>query len=196
MQGLTEIGKLSNQLYSSGKFFDNLPIVVNGFTHRQTITQWGLSFLAYRLILVSNDGKRKLLDWPNLVEAHGIFGELDEPLSTDEEKISFLLRVSQEQFRYQEFSMPILWSIFIEIYEYDPFFSESFYSITGLTLDEYFKLGLVFSVLISKAEYPIINIKDLKNAEYPVKTDDILTEEKLDRFLQLTSGNYWAIRND
>lgn len=194
MQGLTEIGKLSNQLYSSGKFLDNLPIVIDGLTHRRTITQWGLSFLAYRLILVSNDGRSKLIDWPNIARAHAIFGELDEQLSTDEEKVSFLLRLSQEQFWSQEFNMPIIWSRFIEIYKYDQFFSMSFYDITGLTLDEYFKLGLVFSVLISTSEYPTINLKDLMQAVYPVKTDDILTEDKLDRFLKLTAGTYETIR--
>lgn len=79
MQSLMEIGKLSKQLHNSGKFFDNLPIVIDGLTHRQTVTQWGLGFLAYRLILVSNDGRRRLMDWPNLAKAHGIFGELEEP---------------------------------------------------------------------------------------------------------------------
>ena len=196
MQGLREIGKLSNQLYSSGKFFDNLPIVINRFTYRQTISQWGLGFLAYRLIMVSNDGKRQLLDWPNLAKAHGIFGQLDEPITTDEEKVSFLLRMAQEQFWSQEFNMPIIWSRFIEIYKDNQFFSTNFYDITGLTLDEYFKLGLVFSVLISTSEYPTINLKDMKQGNYPVKTEDILTDEKLDRFLKLTSGTYVTIRNE
>jgi len=126
MRGLAEIGKLSNQIYSSGKFLDKLPININGFTYHPTITQWGLSYLAYRLILVSNDFRRQLLDWPNLVRAHGIFGELDESLSTNEEKISFLLRLSQEQFWWQEFNIAIIWTRYIEIYKYDPFFQRIF----------------------------------------------------------------------
>lgn len=196
MQGLEEIGKLSNQLYSSGETFENMPIKIGELTHRQTISQWGLSFLAYKLIMISNDGKRSLLDWQNLVKAHGIFGELEVPLSTDEEKISFLLRTSQEQFWWQEFDMPTVWTRYIEIYDHDSFFSDSFYELTGLSLEEYFKLGLIFSVFINKGNNITLNITDLMNLEYPIQTNHLLTQEKVDKFLKLTSGDYNTIRTE
>jgi len=90
--------------------------------------------------------------------------------------------------------MPIIWSRFIEIFNNDPFFAESFYNITDLTLDEYFKLGFIIWVFTSKDEYTTINLKELMNAKYPAKTDDFLTEDKLNSFLKLTSATYETIR--
>lgn len=196
MQGLIEIGKLSLDLFNTDKFYTNIPLIERGFTHRQTVTQWGLSYLAYRLILVSNDGKNLPFDKSSLLRAHGIFGELNVPLSTEEEKISFLLRTAQEQFWWQEFNMPLTWSRYLEIYNSDPFFSESFYNISGLKIDEYFKLGLIFSVFVNSAKNPTINLNELMHSSYPVYTKGILLNDKIENFLKLTCRDYPAIRNE
>lgn len=196
MQGLIEIGKLSKKLHSSGKSFANLPIVINGTKHKQTMSQWGLSFFAYRLIFFSNDGKKKQLTLPDIVKAHGIYTELNVPLDTLEDIVSFFLRTSQEQFLYQQFHMPTIWARYLEIYNYDHFFSDIFYKLTGLSVEEYFRLGLIFSFYISQMEEPKINLSELITANYPVKTNDILTDQKIDRFLNLTAGTYETIRNE
>jgi len=104
------------------------------------------------------------------------------------------LRTSQEQFWWQEFEMRIVWTRYIEIYDHDSFFSDSFYELTGLSLEEYFKLGLIFSVFINKGKNITLNIADLINTEYPIQTNHLLTQEKVDKFLKLTSGDYNTIR--
>lgn len=194
MQGLIEIGRLSKDLYKLRKPFDIYPIKINGFTDRQTITQWGLSFLAYRLILVSNDGKSQELNWHNLAKAHVIFGELDEDIETDKDKISFLLRMAQEQFWWQDFSLPLYWSRYHLIYNSDPFYSAYFKKISGLTLEEYFKLGLIFSFIISEYESPVLNMKQLQETQFPFNTDHIFSEQILGQFLHLISAHYNTIR--
>ena len=193
-QGLIEIGKLSKQLHQSRKSFDNFPIIVNGIKYQQTISQWGLSFFAYRLILLSNDGKSRRLTFSDIAQAHGIFGELNVPLDTIEDIISFLLRTSQEQFFSQQFHLPTTWARYLEIYQYEDFFSDAFYKLSQLTIEDYFKLGLIFSFYLSQMKEPTINIAQLTKAKYTLRTDDILISEKIERFLSLTAGTYEDIR--
>ena len=98
MEGLLEIGKVSRNLFSENKFQDNLTIKVDNDERLITVSQWGLAHLAYRLILVSNDGKRKELGWSNLASALSIFNELHDPFLGDKDLTGFLFRSSQEQF--------------------------------------------------------------------------------------------------
>src|SRR3989304_7111347 len=142
MDGLLEIGKVSRKLFSDNKFQDNLPVIVNNNERLLTVTQWGLAHLAYRLILVSNDGKRKKLDWNKLTIAHSIFNDLNDPFQNDNDLIGFLFRSSQEQFWWQDINLPSLWSRYKCIFSYDNFFTTNFYEISKLSIEEYLLIGI------------------------------------------------------
>lgn len=197
MEGLLEIGKLSRKLFSENKFHDNLPVSVNNQNEFQTVTQWGLAHLAYRLILVSNDGKRKKLDWDKLTQAHSIFNELDDPILDDNDNIAYLLRTSQEQFWWQDLNLPILWTRYKSIFSFDNFFTRNFYKVSNLTIEEYLLIGIsILGYVNLGLTTPAFSIDKLMSSSIPPPFKGSLTEEKLANFFNLASGNYEDIRRE
>ena len=197
MDGLLEIGKVSRKLFSDNKFQDNLPVIVNNNERLLTVTQWGLAHLAYRLILVSNDGKRKKLDWNKLTIAHSIFNDLNDPFQNDNDLIGFLFRSSQEQFWWQDINLPSLWSRYKCIFSYDNFFTNNFYNISELSVEEYLLIGISILGYANLAlSTPVFSIKNLMSSSIPSPFKESLTEEKINLFLKLTSGNYQKIRSE
>jgi len=52
-EALIEIGKFSRKLFNEGKAFENVFVDLGNKSGYQTITQWGLAFIAFRAIMVS-----------------------------------------------------------------------------------------------------------------------------------------------
>lgn len=97
IESLVEIGRLSKDLFNRNKVFENIPVKIGRITTNQTVTQWGLAFLGYRLIMSSNDFRSKVLSPIDLARVHSIYNELDEPFIHDYDIFSFFFRISQEQ---------------------------------------------------------------------------------------------------
>jgi len=197
MEGLLEIGKVSRKLFSDNKFQDNLTIKVDNDERLITVSQWGLAHLAYRLILVSNDGKRKELGWSNLASALSIFNELHDPFLGDKDLTGFLFRSSQEQFWWQDIHLPSLWSRYKCIFSYDNFFTNYFYNISKLSIEEYFLIGISILGYANLAlNTPAFTIKNLISSSIPSPFKEYLTEEKINLFFNLASANYQQIRGE
>jgi hypothetical protein len=197
VRALIDIGNISKKLFNEHKFFHNVLVKVNNRTAEQTITQWGLAFIAYRLMMVSNGGKKRNFTWEDLAKAHSTFGELDDPFLHDRDLLGFLFRVSQEQFWWQEINLPSLWSRYKYIFNSDSFFSENFSKMSGLTIEEYFLLGIaVLGFINREISTPVFSIDNLKSSSIPSPFKELLDEEKINLFLKLTSGNYQIIRDE
>ena len=102
---LRQIAKLSKQLFNANRVRKNFAFDSNKSKHTN-VTQWGLFFIAHRLILHSNDEHDKQLSnfgYDDLLEANSIFNELNDPSFEDNDLIGFLVRSSQQQFWSQEY---------------------------------------------------------------------------------------------
>jgi len=84
------VANFSNSLFRDNKAFADFTLLINGRMHKQTVTQWGLLFIAHRLILCSNDGRSSDFKYQDLLEAHSIFDNLDEPFLDDNDLLGFL----------------------------------------------------------------------------------------------------------
>ena len=98
---LIRVGNHSTDLFNQNKCFDNFPVKIGIETKKVTIAQWHLAFLAYRLIMSSNDGKQGHFDYEELLCANSIFAQFDDPLGMDKDIVGFFGRISQEQFWWQ-----------------------------------------------------------------------------------------------
>ena len=196
---LIEIGKASIYLFGEHKVFKNFPIKVNNIEQPVTLAQWQLAFLAYRLIMSSNDGRSKTFEYKEILIANSIFAQFGDPLSSEKDPVAFLGRLSQEQFWWQvnqtlSFSRNHI--LLNEISKEDIFkkrinLGEIFFKEYGISICDYMAIGwAVLSVCLQK---PFFNKNNLLNHSVP-SYKDILEKNKLDKFLFLASASYPKIR--
>ena len=213
---LIQIAKLSKQLFNANKVRDNLAFDSNKSKHTN-VTQWGLFFIAHRLILRSNDEHDKPLanfEYENLLEANSIFNgldepffELNEPFFKDDDLIDFLVRRSQQQFWSQEYYGYKFARNYLILVELDDKFKgkikvnikKVFYENWDLTIRDFLIIG--FAIFKHSLGYPYSVIDNLYGMlEYLqkqqiLKLDEVLTREIFDNFIELVSGSYSGIQS-
>ncbi|MFH1905540.1 MAG: hypothetical protein ABIK53_08485 [bacterium] len=196
---LIEIGKISTHLFGDKKVLENFPIKIGNTEEHATIAQWHLAFLAYRLVMVSNDGRSSRLNSKELLSANSIFAEFDDPLGKEKDIVAFLCRLSQEQFWWQvnrKYSFARNYILLKEIPRDDTFknrikLDEVFLKEYGLSIYDYTAIGWAIVTICRKN--PFFKKNNLLCHSIPAYKD-ILTENKLDKFLALTSATYADIR--
>jgi len=197
---LIEIGRASISLFNRHKCLDNFPIKIGIETKNVTIAQWQLAFLAYRLIMSSNDGKREMFGYKELLWANSIFAQFGDPLGVEKDIVGFFGRLSQEQFWWQvnqSSSFARNYLLLVEFSKDASFKSrinleEVFNNEYGISIYDYMAIGWgVLSVCLIR---PVFNKDNLLKHSVPAYKD-IMTRDKLDRFLYLVSSPYNKIRN-
>ena len=197
---LIKIGKISTGLFNDKKVLENFPIKIGNREEHVTITQWHLAFLAYRLIMVSNDGRNSLFNYKELLSANSIFAEFDEPLGIEKDVVAFLCRSAQEQFWWQEnpkYGFARNYILLKEIPRDDTFknrikLDEVFLKKYGLSIYDYTAIAWAIFTICHKN--PFFKKNNLLCHSIPAYKD-ILTENKLNKFLALTSAVYADIRD-
>ncbi|NTU49681.1 MAG: hypothetical protein HGA87_02085 [Desulfobulbaceae bacterium] len=198
-RALIELGNFSVRLFNEKTAVKNFEIKMGIETHSVTVAQWQIAFLAYRLIMSSNDGKRNVMGYKEVLLANSIQAEFDEALLRDGDIYTFFSRLSQQQLWWQEnqvryFSRNhiLLNQIAVE----DKFKShinlnEVFLKHYGLSIYDYMTIGwAVFGVTCEK---PFFKKPQLLNHTVSA-FKEILTEEKLDKFLNLMCVDYSRFR--
>jgi len=193
------VGKLSSDLFSKGESFRNIQI---GQLGGITVTQWGLAFIAWRLIESSNNGRRHIFRILNILEASRIYTELEDPLLSDRNSFSWFNRTAQEQFWWQHpwgppFARQYL--LFVNPFEksanpaksqIDQTFSQKFH----LTMCDFLLIGAYVAAYCSKLNV-YFNVDHLMNRQKIPQLKGVLTGEKLGYFLRKTVGTYDEIRS-
>jgi len=196
---LIQLGNFSIKLFKERKAFDSFPIRVGVIPRKVTIAQWNLAFLAYRLIMSSNEGKRKNLEYKEVLLANSIHAQFDEALSREQDLLLFFSRISQQQLWWQENQMTYLSRNYLLLNEVSKDIKfenrinldKLFYEEYGLSIYEYMVVGFaIFSVVHTN---PTFNKSNLLNHSIP-QLEGILTENKLDRFIALVSTDYDSFR--
>ena len=206
---LIQVANLSRRLFHANRVHDNFTLESN--TSEQTVTQWGLFFIAHRLILHSNDEHDKQLSnfgYDNLLEANSIFNELNEPFFKDDYLIGYLGRSSQQQFWSQEYyAYKFARNYLILVELHDKFqdkikvnINEFFREKSNLTIRDFliigfsiFKLSLHKDFLLLEPLY--LFLEQQLNKDKILGLDKVLTREKFDNFIKLVSGSYAQIRD-
>lgn len=197
---LIQLSETSKYLFQKNIAFTHRPIIINGMVYKQTVTQWGLSFIAYRAIMVSNDGKSNFFQERDLLRANHIFGDLFEPFVEDKDLIGFFGRMSQEQFWWQEHfshSFGRAYFLFNELphkcdnklrVNFNDIFNENF----GLSIKDFLIIGLTIITRVLDGQK--LKKKDFCNYEDIPFLDGILVPSKVEKFLSMSSAPYAKIR--
>lgn len=197
---LVRIGNVSIDLFNQKKSFDNFPVKIGIETKNVTIAQWHLAFLAYRLIMSSNDGKQERFDYEELLCANSIFAQFDDPLGIDKDIVGFFGRVSQEQFWWQVNQTPSFSRNYILLVELPKDSSlkgginleEAFLNEYGISIHDYMAIGwAVLGICLRKPVFGKNNLLGHSVSTYK----DILTKDNLEKFLYLASAPYDKVRN-
>lgn len=196
---LIQVADFSNKLFSKNKVFADFPLTINGITYQQTVTQWGLFFIAHRLILSSNDGRSSNFEYYDLLEANRIFNELNEPFLEDGDLLGFLGRASYEQFCWQDrymYNFSRNYMILVELYDkcksqIKVDLNKVFYESFNLTIKEF--LIIAFTVFGQSQINPYFTLDNLYNIKI-LEFNAVLTVEKINNFIKLVSASYSQIR--
>ena len=196
---LIRIAHFSNELCRNSNVSADFPLTRHGRTYKQTITQWGLFFIANRLILCSNDGRSSNFEYQDLLQANQIFNELKEPLLEDGDLLGFMGRISHEQFWWQDrymYNFSRNYIILVELH--DKFKNEIkvdldkvFYENFNLTIKEF--LITAFIIFAKSQINPYFTLEDLHDIQI-TELDTILKVAKINSFIKLVSASYSQIR--
>jgi hypothetical protein len=197
---LIQIAHFSNKLFRDNNVFADFSLTINGRTYNQTVTQWGLFFIAHRLILCSNDIRSSNFEDQDLLRANQIFNELKEPILEDGDLLSFMGRVSFEQFWWQHLNVYNFSRNYIILVELQDKFKNQikkvdldkvFYENFNLTIKEFFIIAfIVFGQSLIKPYFTLEDLYDIQIFEL----DTVLNVEKIDSFIKLVSASYSQIR--
>lgn len=202
---LKEVAKLSRQLFDKNKVRYDFTLESN--TSKQTVTQWGLFFIAHRLILCSNDEQLSNFEYDNLLEANSIFNELDEPFFEDGDLLGWLVRSSQQQFWFQEyFAYKFARNYLILVELYDKFqdkikvnIKEVFHENWNLTIRDFLMIGFSIFKLSLHNNFLLLDplylfLEQLEQRKI-LELDEVLTIEKFNNFIDIVSASYDQIRD-
>jgi hypothetical protein len=196
---LIRIAHFSNRLFLDNNVFADFPLTINGRTYKQTVTQWGLFFIAHRLILSSNDGRSSNFEHQDLFQANQIFNDLNEPFLQDSDLFGLMGRVSYEQFWWQDcytYNFSRNYIILVELH--DKFkdvikvdLDKVFYENFNLTIKDF--LIIAFIIFGQSQINPCFTLEDLYDIQIP-ELDVVLKVEKINSFIKLVSASYSQIR--
>jgi len=196
---LGEVGKLSVDLFREHESHRNVRI---GQLGQQTVTQWGLAFIAWCLIESSNDGRRHSFQISNLLEASRIYAELEDPLPRDGNYFSWFNRTAQEQFWWQEsLVQPFARQYLLLI---NPLrkpqssvrsrIDEAFLNEFGLSMSDFLLITAYIAFYCSKLSV-YFSLDTLLTRQKIPKLKEVITSEKLTKFLRKIAETYEGIRS-
>lgn len=191
LNALLLIGKMSVTLFNSSKKFPE-------YKNNEVVSQWGLGFIAYRCLISGDDYKSAEADKAALIKANHIYNGLNEPFTADKDLASFLFRLSQEQFPFQELRFLDLWSRYYWIFTSRSYFSIFFTEAVGLSFEEYFTIGfcIVALSIAGDRKYPAFRIEQLFYAEKEGYLKTVLNESSIRKFLVTISADYSKISKE
>lgn len=199
-KALGEVGRRSFDLFDTGKPFKNYPVVINGKNHEHTVTQWGLANIAYRLIESSNDSRSGTLDFEELMRASSLFNELHEPFENDGDLLPFFLRISSEQFPFQE-NIANSFARHYELLVKTPDYINDaglmdvpavFERVFGLPIDAYLLIGFAIGALCKRN--PFFHPDNLVRHRVEI-LERTVNEDTVKRYMEMASASYQEIRS-
>ena len=196
---LIQIAHFSNKLYCDNNVFADFPLTINGKKYKPNVTQWGLFFIAHRLILCSNDGRSSNFEYQDLLQANQIFNDLNEPFLEDGDLVGFLGRISHEQCWWQDRYMLKFSRNYIILVELHNKFKNEikvdldkvFYENFNLTIKDF--LIIAFIIFGQSQINPCFTLEDLYDIQIP-ELNVVLKVEKINSFIKLVSASYSQIR--
>ena len=196
---LGELGKLSADLFGKHKAYKNITVGQSG---SQTVTQWGLAFIAWCLIQSSNDGRRRTFEISNLLRASYMYSDLEDPFVRDKNSFALFNRMAQEQFWWQEsivqpFSRQYLLlanPVGKRNISARSRVEQTFLNEFGLSMSDFLLIGAYIAAYCSKLAVYFDLTRLSKRQQIP-QLKEVLTAEKLRRFLKTTAKTYQGIRS-
>lgn len=165
------------------------------------ISQWSLAYISYMLILFGNEYRKAVVNEGELGLLCHWHTNLQYISPESDKAFIAIVRLSQEQIVYQDQgtyhfarSYFMLTTITQKAYLLEKLdvlnvFEEKF----GISVEDYFSIAWV--IYLFSLEHPVFNKADLLNTQVS-HLKSIMTEEKIDKFIAITSSTIEAIKKE
>lgn len=200
---IIQLSRLSYHLEKTNQIIREVEFDDPGLMKRRTIiSQFALAFLSSQLVISSNDFRGKNPSYNDVLLLCNWYNNLEQKRQEKPTLLDILGRISQEQLPFQEIGFYHFARGYYLIKEvsrrsgYSNSFdlNSTFLEWCGLNIEDYYwiawcinSVGFNSDPLFNKDYFVNNSIDDLK---------DILTNDKLDKFLKINSADIYTIRKD
>ena len=202
IEGLQLISKYSLDMFLDGNPVRKHNVEINGVNYNQTVSQWSLAYISYKLILNSNDGRNFSMNHTDLMRANGTYFRLNDAFLSDHKTSPLFARLANLQFwwqdpRYLENTARniILFNDLVNSYQnrLSLDFKDKFFEITGLDILEYFTIGWATYAYFILTKTLILQTNNYYN--YFKKSEiAMFKEDNISKFLGIISAPYDKLR--